>query len=397
MMKTRYYLQFLFCLMILVNHSQYVHGQSSGGHVVRQECSVCGKLIKNCPYKGKHPKCSTCGKMKDYCPYKGNHPKPQPTTGTLSITSSPSDAVVKVDGKYMGTTPLTLDNQNPGIYKMTLSAEGYQTDTLSVIVSVGKTSTCSATLKQKQVSQPVAQQSTNQASTLTLTSSSYQIFEVKGISFRMINVEGGTFIMGATVYDGECDNDEQPSHRVTLSSYSIGETEVTQALWEAVMGSNPSTFKGNSHPVEMVSWDDCQTFIRKLNSMTGRNFRLPTEAEWEYAARGGNLSQGYKYSGSNTLDDVAWCGFSGGTHVVKIKSPNELGIYDMSGNVEEWCNDWYCEYTTDEQINPIGPSSGLNRVHRGGSWILAKGCRVSYRGCGSLGNRSKDCGLRLAL
>ncbi|MBQ0015371.1 MAG: formylglycine-generating enzyme family protein, partial [Bacteroidales bacterium] len=150
----------------------------------------------------------------------------------------------------------------------------------------------------------------------------------------MVEVSGGTFKMGATSEQGsDAWNDEKPVHNVTLSSYYIGLTEVTQELWQAVMGSNPSYFKGLYRPVENVSWDDCQTFISRLNSLTGKNFRLPTEAEWEFAARGGTKSRGYKYSGSNTLDDVAWhVGNSGDkTHDVGTKAPNELGIYDMSG------------------------------------------------------------------
>ena len=210
-----------------------------------------------------------------------------------------------------------------------------------------------------------------------------QIITVNGVSFKMIHVDGGTFTMGATSEQGNDGYvDEKPSHRVTLSSYYIGETEVTQALWQAVMGSNPSYFKGNNHPVEEVSWDDCQTFIRKLNGITGKSFRLPTEAEWEFAARGGNKSNGYKYSGSSTVDRVAWYdGNSGGmTHDVKTKAANELGIYDMSGNVYEWCQDRYGSYSSSAETNPTGASSGSNRVSRGGCWLNnAKSCRLAFR------------------
>ncbi len=204
---------------------------------------------------------------------------------------------------------------------------------------------------------------------------------VNGVSFTMIGVEGGTFTMGATTEQGsDAYDNEMPAHQVTLSSYAIGETEVTQALWQAVMGSNPSGFTGNlQRPVEQVSWDDCQEFISKLNVLTGENFRLPTEAEWEYAARGGKESKGYKYSGSNTLDDVAWYD-DNKTHPVKTKQPNELGIYDMSGNVWEWCADWYGGYSSSAQIDPTGPSSGSRRVLRGGSWHnYAEDCRVALR------------------
>ena len=213
---------------------------------------------------------------------------------------------------------------------------------------------------------------------------------VNGVSFTMIAVEGGTFKMGAQSTDSSGDNYdsdaysyESPVHNVTLSSYYIGETEVTQELWEAVMGSNPSYYSGYpQRPVEQISWNDCQEFITKLNQLTGKNFRLPTEAEWEYAARGGNKSKGYKYSGSNSIGDVAWYinNNSSQTHVVKTKQANELGIYDMSGNVWEWCQDRYGSYSSSSQTNPTGPSSGSTRVFRGGSWYgSAKYCRVSYR------------------
>ena len=234
-------------------------------------------------------------------------------------------------------------------------------------------------------------------------------FTVGGVTFKMIAVEGGTFTMGATSEQGsDAYDNEKPTHSVTLSSYSIGETEVTQALWQAVMGSNPSYFSGSNKPVEEVSWDDCQDFIRKLNALTGENFRLPTEAEWEYAARGGNKSRGYKYAGSNTLGNVAWyrdnipsqsSGSAGyGTQVVATKSPNELGLYDMSGNVFEWCQDWYGSYSSGNQTNPTGPSSGSERVFRGGGWYLnAWGCRVSYRSDDTPDGRNSLIGLRLAL
>ena len=229
------------------------------------------------------------------------------------------------------------------------------------------------------------------------TSSSVLPIEVKGISFNMVRVEGGTFDMGATPEQVNPNDDEKPVHQVTLSSYYIGETEVTQALWQAVMGSNPSDFKGDSLPVEYVSWDDCQTFIERLNTITHRNFRLPTEAEWEFAARGGNKSRHTQYSGSDNLDEVAWYGSNSNdkTHPVKSKKANELGIYDMSGNVWEWCQD---KYDSTPQNNPIGPSSGARRVSRGGGWGSdARGCRLSCRSGRSPGFRTTFLGLRLVL
>ena len=194
---------------------------------------------------------------------------------------------------------------------------------------------------------------------------------------------------------------EKPAHQVTLTNdYYIGKTEVTQTLWKAVMGNNPSYFKGDNLPVENVSWADCQEFISKLNSMTGRNFRLPTEAEWEFAARGGNNSKHYQYSGSNNIDDVAWYSWYGAdkTYAVATKQPNELGIYDMSGNVWEWCSDRYGGYSSNSQTNPTGPSNDSHRVRRGGSWRnYARDCRSSFRNFSPPDFREIDLGLRLVL
>ena len=227
-------------------------------------------------------------------------------------------------------------------------------------------------------------------------------YTVNGVSFDMVSVAGGTFTMGATSEQGsDAYGSEKPAHQVTLSDFMIGKTEVTQELWQAVIGSNPSYHSGNNLPVEEVSYKDCQEFIKKLNSLTGLNFRLPTEAEWEYAARGGNKSNGYKYSGSNDIGSVAWYEETtngSGTKSVATKAPNELGLYDMSGNVWEWCSDWYGDYSSGSQTNPKGPSSGSLRVYRGGSWgINAMYCRVSYRISSNPGSRFSFLGLRLAL
>ena len=222
-----------------------------------------------------------------------------------------------------------------------------------------------------------------------------------GISIEMVKVEAGSFDMGATPEMKKPFYGERPVHCVTLTNnYYIGMYEVTQTLWQTVMGSNPSNFKGVNLPVENVSWNDCQDFISKLNSMTGKRFRLPTEAEWEYAARGGNKSRGYQYSGSNTLRDVAWYkGNSGSkTHTVGVKQPNELGIYDIIGNVLEWCQDWYGSYSSSPQTNPLGADSGTYRVCRGGCWrALVGGCRSSNRSYGAPNFRSIVQGFRLAL
>ncbi len=194
--------------------------------------------------------------------------------------------------------------------------------------------------------------------------------------------------------------EKRPAHSVTLFGFYIGKYEVTQAQWEAIMGGNPSYFKGDNLPVENVSWNDIQEFIQKLNQKTGERYRLPTEAEWEYAARGGNKSRGYKYSGSNDVGTVAWYYENSGrkTHPVGQKQPNELGIYDMSGNVQEWCQDWYnySGYSSDPQTIPTGPSSGSARVIRGGSWSVdAKYTRVSCRGYWRPLNKDRYYGFRL--
>lgn len=227
-----------------------------------------------------------------------------------------------------------------------------------------------------------------------------KVYTVNGVSFTMVAVKGGTFTMGATAEQTGASSDESPTHSVTLSDYYIGETEVTQELWQAVMGSNPSSFTGNMQcPVERVSWNDCQTFITKLNELTGESFALPTEAQWEYAARGGKSTKGYLYSGSNSIADVAWYtdNSSNTTHPVKSKSPNELGLYDMSGNVWEWCADWYGSYSSTSQTNPVGPSTGSNRVLRGGSWFNnAAGCSIANRGNNAPTNTNFGWGFRLA-
>ena len=232
-----------------------------------------------------------------------------------------------------------------------------------------------------------------------------EVFTVEGVSFKMIHVEGGTFVMGANDNDQLASNDEKPAHEVTLSDYWMGETQVTQALWQAVMGENPSYYKGGPDlPVECVSWLDCREFIRKLNKLTGKRFRLPTEAQWEFAARGGNLGKGHQhlYAGSNDIFDVAWYDENSKekTHPVGERDPNELGLYDMSGNVWEWCNDWYEEtyYSNSPSIDPIGPSNGSNRVNRGGGWYSIAGrCRVSGRNNNTPTSTYYSLGLRLAL
>ncbi len=226
-------------------------------------------------------------------------------------------------------------------------------------------------------------------------------FEVKNVKFKMVYVEGGTFLMGATEEQGsDAYDDERPTHKVTLSDYYLGETVVTQKLWKAVIENNPSYWEGDNLPVEQVSWNDAQDFIVKLNKITGQNFRLPTEAEWEFAARGGNQSKGYRYSGSNNIDEVAWYNSNSGnkTHPVKGKNVNELGLYDMSGNVLEWCNGWFGSYSSDAQINPNGPVEGSHCVLRGGGWSHKAGdCRVSFRSGGEPLSKYNFVGFRLVM
>ena len=298
-------LLFFFCLSVLSGMGQ--------GTTKQNKCKTCGKVISQCPHKGKHPKPA---------PKPESKPKPKPK-------------------------PTPKQNSKPRV------TASYQNLTI----------------------------------------------RVGDVNFVMVKVSGGTFTMGATSDMENPDDDEKPTHQVTLSSYYIGETEVTQALWKAVMGSNPSEFIGDDLPVECVSWNDCQTFISKLNALTGKNFRLPTEAEWEFAARGGNQSRHTQFSGSSRIDDVAWYEDSGNkTHPVKTKQPNELGIYDMTGNVNEWCQDWYGDYSRHAQTNPTGARSGSCRVFRGGCWYdTPRYCCSSIRGYDMPVYRYNFLGLRLVL
>ena len=252
---------------------------------------------------------------------------------------------------------------------------------------------------------PKAQAQTN-SSTITSTTSTRSSINDKvylaGYGYiEMIYVEGGTFTMGATDEQGAdaCD-DEKPTHNVTLNSYYIGKYEVSQGLWCAIMEDTPS--QGDNYPVDNVSWNDCMDFIKKLNQKTGKNFRLPTEAEWEYAARGGKNSKHYKYSGGNAINDVAWnienSGYWRSSHQIGTKLTNELGIYDMSGNVCEWCSDWFGLYTRNAQTNPTGPSNGSQCVVRGGSYSSYEwNCRVSYRRYYSRSDNTPYIGFRLAM
>jgi len=320
---------------------------------------------------------------------------PKPIVGEAEITSNPALADIYIDGKKVGQTPQLISDLLVGSHTVKLSRKGFADYTGTITVKERESTSLTATM-QKQETPAIA------GGSATANAAGNLSFTVKGVTFTMVKVEAGTFTMGATKEQKrEAYDWEKPAHKVTLTKdYYIGQTEVTQALWQAVMGSNPSNFKGDNLPVEQVSWEDCQTFITKLNSLTDSKFRLPTEAEWEYAARGGNKSRGYKYSGSNSINDVAWYKSTtnnSGTKPVATKAPNELGIYDMTGNVWEWCNDWYGIYSYSPQTNPTGASSGSNRVGRGGSWCsLASFCRVSSRSYATPGFRDYSLGLRLA-
>ena len=339
----------------------------------------------------------------------------------LIINYSPTSATVLVDAKLQRGNGHIEVELPVGEHSYVIAADGYAsaegtvklnsesprtiTETLTILNPTPThtpTTTPTPTLTSAQnvvaaQPTPVEQPLPVEPTSLPLSTSGLatETFTVNGVSFNMIRVEGGTFQMGSN--DGSYD--ERPVHQVTLSTYSIGETEVTQALWVAVMGSNPSNWKGNALPVESVSWDDCQMFIHKLNQLTGKSFRLPTEAEWEYAARGGQKSRNYKFSGSNSIDDVGWYNKNSRnkTRNVKKKAVNELGLYDMTGNVWEWCQDFYGNYTSHAQTNPKGPSSANLHVFRGGSWYNSDSyCRVSSRYI----LKSSQCnyvGMRLAL
>jgi formylglycine-generating enzyme required for sulfatase activity len=218
---------------------------------------------------------------------------------------------------------------------------------------------------------------------------------VNNVNIEMVAVEGGTFMMGSE--DGW--DDEKPVHKVTVINFYIGMYPITQEQWRAVMGTNPSKFKGNRNPVESVSWHDCQEFIKKLNSIKGKKYRLPTEAEWEFAARGGNESEGYEYSGSDDIDEVSIQRNGAETYPVGRKEPNELGICDMTGNVREWCNDWWDpnSYRYSRSYNPQGMEKGIQRINRGGSWYSWEGLwEVSYRTCDEPDVCSNQIGFRLA-
>ena len=318
--------------------------------------------------------------------------------GNLSVNFKPFGSDVYVDGVKVGQSPRVFNGVLVGNHNVEIRKSGYSTSRQTVMISEGQTASISGSLTSSASSSNANVLSSGSSS---LSDNTLTIPVKNGINIEMVKVEAGSFNMGATPEMKSPYEVEKPVHRVTLTNnYYVGKYEITQALWQAVMGSNPSHFKGDALPVEQVSWKDCQKFITKLNRLTGKNFRLPTEAEWEYAARGGNKSRGYRYSGSNTIDDVAWYENDAlsQTHPVGTKQPNELEIYDMTGNVMEWCQDWYGSYSSSPQVNPTGAASGSYRVVRGGGWSdSARDCRTSDRDFISPGGCSSDLGLRLVL
>ena len=329
-------------------------------------------------------------------------------TQTLSIRYSPTTATVLVDNKMInGSNGVAQTTLPVGQHSYIVACNGYESEEGMVKLKASAPSNLQITLtkeamatQQSTVNQPIVVQ--QPVAQTPVTNRDIITIPVKdGISIDMVRVEAGTFIMGATPEMENPNSDEKPTHQVTLTNdYYIGKYEVTQALWQAVMGNNPSYFKGDNLPVGNVSWNDCQDFLIKINSITGKKFRLPTEAEWEYAARGGKKSRGYQYSGSNNLSDVAWYidNKGSGPHAVGSKQANELGIYDMSGNVLEWCQDWFGDYNSSSRVNPTGVNSRSSCVLRGGAWLInAMYCRSSFRCHYTPNHRDHFLGLRVVL
>ena len=321
---------------------------------------------------------------------------PVPLYGTLIVDGTPVDAMIWIDNERVGTTPMVFNKILVGEHRLRVAKDGFTYHEQLLSIEDGQDKYVSYTLNQAEgmVHSNMPARSISSVET--------HAFNVKNVTFNMVKVKAGTFIMGATAEQLDDMNDNEiPIHQVSLSDFYIGQTEVTQALWQVVMGDNPSSFPSNlSNPVENVSWEDCQVFVRKLNQLTGQNFRLPTEAEWEFAARGGADTINYKYAGDSIPNNVAW--FEGNslatTHIVAMKAPNQLGLYDMSGNVCEWCQDWYGNYDMSHQKDPKGPTQGAHKVFRGGSWYFdARYARVSQRNHHTSTFSNYNIGLRLAL
>jgi formylglycine-generating enzyme required for sulfatase activity len=332
-------------------------------------------------------------------------PKPETHgTGTIKVKSTPAGAMVYVNGAQKGITPITISGLSPDSVGLKVVLDGYEMVEDTVKIQAGKEETMNYTLAKVAVAPPTKPSIETQAKPYpTTTSSTRREWKDPTTGMEFVWVEGGTYQMGCG--SGDCKPTSSPEHEVTVNGFWIGKYSVTQGQWQKVMGNNPSAFKkGDNYPVETVSWNDAKEFIQKLNSKGG-TFRLPTEAEWEYAARSGGKPE--KYAGGSDVDSVAWYSGNSGksTHPVGTKSPNGLGIYDMSGNVWQWCEDTYDDaaYKKHQRNNPISNSGGSDKVIRGGSWSRdASWVSCSFRGhwdpsSHGLGGRFGGSGLGLRL
>lgn len=345
----------------------------------------------------------------------------------LTIRYTPASAMVLIDSKLVkGSKGMVKATLPVGQHSYMVICDGYESEEGMVKLKSSSPSNLQIALFKETQFSDVAEStvvSEFQQASLPITKLSESISSISNVAkpktnvevasntisiqvksnvfIEMVKVEKGAFLMGAKDGDEMAFDSERPVHQVTLTDdYYIGKYEVTQSLWEIVMGKNPSRLKRANFPVNNVSWDDCQKFIKKLNKMTGKEFRLPTEAEWEFAARGGIKSKGYQYSGGNDISDVGWNSHNSGlyAHGVGTRRPNELGIYDMSGNVFEYCQDWKRNYSASPEINPVGLEKGKLKVVRGGSWgVDGFSCRPSCRYFYYPFVHSIDLGLRLAL
>lgn len=314
------------------------------------------------------------------------------------------DKTIAKIGQMLGVKFVAVANLHEVFDEIYADARLINVETGEIMVSANSSSSVASMNELLTLAEKIANALTGRANAVDgknvgpttgpVTGGEIETIAVNGMTFEMVRVDGGSFMMGSS--DPEAYSDEKPVHSEPVATFYIGRTEVTQDLWLAVMGSNPSNFRGGNLPVEMVSWTECQAFCERLRQLTGRQFRLPTEAEWEYAARGGNRSRGYKYSGGNDLYYLGWYtdNSSGSTHPVGSKQANELGIYDMSGNVWEWTSDlWSDNYGSYRN----GGSGGSIRVYRGGGWNNdARICRSADRGNYTPGGRNNSLGLRLA-
>ena len=355
-------------------------------------------------------------------PYK-NKAKPSKSTDFyVMFNCNVPSATLYIDGKPEASLTDT-HNLKKGSHNILLIADGYETFTQTIVVDESANSFIFTMIKKESPLSPILENLINNMVSIeggsfimgkngnssSESKSSATIIMESGFRFveSLINQQRNRTSSGSTIPigdkqtedDSDIPLDQKPAHQVQLSNFQIGKYEVTQEEWEEVMGKNPSVFKGAKNPVEQITWDECQEFIYKLNTLTGKSFRLPTEAEWEFAARGGNLNQYHKYSGSDEVDEVAWYidNSNGNTHPVGQKQPNELGLYDMNGNVNEWCQDWYGDYSNDNEKDPSGPAIGDYRVYRGGGWDkYSKNCTPFIRYHGKNSYKGISIGLRLA-